>query len=98
MTVTSRWHKQRATATATATDNEYAQQCITDLRAAHWFVLHTDLLAQLPTRGGMHFEWGYAHCRGMLCVVIGEAAPIYAQLPDNLTYPNWEAFVQFLKG
>ena len=97
MKITSRWHKQLAA--AQTTDDE-AQQCISDLRAAHWLILHADLLAHITTRGGMQFEWGYANCRGMLCVVIGDMSmlPLFTQLPNNLVYPTWEEFVRFLKG
>lgn len=107
MTITSRWHRpghepdDSTLIREPMTDEQrimYARMNVADIHAAHWFILNTDL--GNSTRGGMHWEHGYASHRGLYCVVIGGvmSASLFAHLPENEAYPDWPAFMRFMQG
>ena len=68
---------------------------VQDVDAAEALVLIEDS-AMPPTRGAL-FELGYAHGKGKLCVVVGEADHVFHYHPDFISFKDGAEFLEWVE-
>ena len=98
-TVTSRWHHAPSyalDADILAAGNEaqaarWALLDLEDIAAADWLLLFTDALPL--SRGGRHFETGYAHALGTRIAVLGAVEILFHRLPGVCRHQDLAAWL-----
>lgn len=81
-------------------DNAPRQECalvdIEDIINADGILLITE--NQGATRGGRHFEFGYAYALGKTCIILGEPENVFHYLPEVEVFAELKDVLLFLKA
>jgi nucleoside 2-deoxyribosyltransferase len=98
---TSRWLHETSALDHTLNDASpayFREQAAIDLedvdRADTMIFFAEDPLVGTP-RGGRHVEFGYALAKGKQMVVIGDAENIFHFMPNVMTFPTIQAFLEY---
>lgn len=74
-----------------------AEEDLADLDEADICILFSETPRTPSTRGGRHFEFGWAYGSGMACIVCGPAENVFHLLPDVTHLEMWEDVKKLLK-
>lgn len=99
--VTSSWLKRTAIdAISVETDIDFARSCadedIADINNAQAMILFTDHDTTYPSKGGMHFETGYAYGTEMPMILVGPRLNVFHYLAEVTPFAEWSPAFSYL--
>lgn len=77
-------------------NRDTALKDLEDLTGSDIIIFFSEDLESQPSRGGKHFELGFAHALGINIFIVGGAENLFHYLPDLKVIPNMEALWQIL--
>jgi hypothetical protein len=101
--VTSRWHKGKHQALDEDLTNDpslarrFAEDDLADLLRAEMIISFTEIPRSGGTRGGRHFEAGYAYMAGLDTWIVGPHENVFHHLPGVVRFETWPAAVKTLR-
>lgn len=69
---------------------KFAAEDLEDIDASEVVICFTETPRTGPSRGGRHWEAGYAYARGKRVIIVGETENIFYALPAITQVDSWE--------
>lgn len=76
----------------------FAEEDIADLNAAQVVVCFTEMPRVSNSRGGRHFEMGFAYAAGKRVIVVGPRENVFCWLPDVVHFDWWDQAFGYMLG